>query len=76
VSRIPGPLRVKTKLIEASRKIEVAAGGGSTGAPVVEEDFVLGVATGTVPVADYEAFAASTHAADDGFLASLRVKAP
>jgi hypothetical protein len=76
VSRIPGPLRVKTKLIEASRKIEVAAAGGSTGAPVVEEDFVLGVATGTVPVADYEAFAASAHAADDGFLASLRAKAP
>ena len=76
VAKVPGPLSVRTKLIEASRKIEVTAGGVGTAAPVIEEDFVLGVTTGTVPVADYDAFAASAHAADDGFLASLRVTVP
>jgi hypothetical protein len=76
VARVPGPLSVRTKLIEASRKIEVTPGSGSTAAPVIEEDFVLGVTTGTVPVADYDAFAATAHAADDGFLASLRVTVP
>jgi hypothetical protein len=71
---MPGPLSVRTKLIDASRKIEVTTGGaGGTGASAIEDDFVLGVTTGTVPAAEYEAFAASTHAADDGFLASMRV---
>ena len=74
VERMPGPLSVRTKLIDASRKIEVTTGGaGGTGASAIEDDFVLGVTTGTVPAAEYEAFAASTHAADDGFLASMRV---
>ncbi|MGO9837332.1 MAG: hypothetical protein ACLP1X_24320 [Polyangiaceae bacterium] len=74
VARMPGPLSIRTKLIDASRKIEVTTGGaGGTGSSAVEDDFVLGVTTGTVPATDYEAFAASTHAADDGFLASMRV---
>jgi hypothetical protein len=69
VARMPGPLEVKAKLVEASRKITVA---GSA----IEDDFVLGVATGTVSTADYDAFVGVAHAADDGFLASTRVTMP
>jgi hypothetical protein len=71
VARMPGPLDVRTPLIEASRRIAV-----SDGASALEDDFVLGVATGTVPTSDYDAFVASAHATDDGFLASTRVKLP
>ncbi len=67
VSRVPGPLDVKSKLLEASRAMTVADG-------VVEDDFVLGVATGTVSASDYESFVQAAHAADDGFLASTRLR--
>jgi hypothetical protein len=76
VARMPGPLDVRAKLIEASRRIEVKSGGGSAGGTVVEDDFVLGVTTGTVPAGDYDVFASGAHAADDGFLASMRVTLP
>lgn len=69
IARMPGPLDVKTKLVEATRRIAV---DGSA----LEDDFTLGVATGTVPPADYGAFVATTHAADDGFLTATRVSAP
>jgi hypothetical protein len=75
IARMPGPLDVKGKLIEASRRIEVTGGGG-TGVIAVEDDFVLGVTTGTIPPSDYDVFAATAHAADDGFLASMRVTLP
>jgi hypothetical protein len=75
IARMPGPLDVKGKLIEASRRIEVTS-GGAAGAAAVEDDFVLAVTTGTIPASDYDAFAASAHAADDGFLASMRVTLP
>ena len=42
----------------------------------LEDDFVLGVATGTIPTADYDAFVSVAHAADDGFLATTRVSTP
>jgi hypothetical protein len=83
VARMPGPLDVKTKLVEASRRITVgdgangtagAGGGGSCSA--IEDDFVLGVATGTVAAKDYDAFVSTAHAADDGFLSSTRVTLP
>ncbi len=73
VARLPGPLTVKTALVEASRRIGTGDAGG---AKTLDDDFVLGVATGTVPTSDYEAFVASAHAADDGFLASTRVSVP
>jgi hypothetical protein len=111
VARMPGPLNVKGKLVDASRKISVqssspgaggagAAGGsgvagatGATGAagttaaggsggapaaatPAIEDDFVLGVSTGTVSAKDYDSFARDAHAVDDGFLASMRVLIP
>ncbi len=70
VTRLPGPIDLSTKLVEASRAI--AIGAGSPG-PVVEDDFVLGVATGTVASSDYAAFVAVTRTADDGFLATTGV---
>ncbi len=71
VARMPGPLEVKANLVDAERRLSVAGDGG-----VLEDDFVLDVATGTVPPAEYDAFVAGAHAADDGFLASVRVNAP
>jgi hypothetical protein len=69
VARMPGPLDVKAKLVEASRKIAVTGGA-------LEDDFVLGVTTGTIATSDYDAFVGVAHAADDGFLASTRVNMP
>jgi hypothetical protein len=69
VARMPGPLDVKAKLVEASRTITVTEGA-------IEDDFVLGVATGTIPATEYGAFVGAAHAADDGFLASTRVTMP
>ena len=68
-TRMPGPLDVKAKLVEASRRIAVAG-------TALEDDFVLGIATGTIPAADYDAFVVVAHAADDGFLATTRVTVP
>ena len=73
VARMPGPLAVKTQLIDASRKLAV---GGDGSAIAVEDDFILEIATGTVPRADYDAFVGAAHAADDGFLATTRVAVP
>jgi hypothetical protein len=75
VARMPGPLEVKAKLVEASRRIAVTAPAGAAGT-ALEDDFVLGVATGTIPAKDYDAFVSVAHAADDGFLASTRVTMP
>jgi hypothetical protein len=69
VTRVPGPLDVKAKLVEASRTMTVDRSA-------LDENFVLGVATGTVPTTDYEGFVAAAHHADDGFLASTRVTMP
>ena len=69
VARMPGPLDVKTKLLEASRRVTVS---GSS----LEDDFTLGVTTGTIAPADYDAFVTVAHAADDGFLSTTRVTAP
>jgi hypothetical protein len=71
VTHMPGPTDVHTKLVEASRTISVIPDGR-----VIDEDFVLGVATGTVSTKDYDEFASVAHAVDDGFLASTRVSIP
>ncbi len=73
VARMPGPLVVKSPLIDASRKLAVAGEGNAS---AVEDDFVLEIATGTVPRSEYDAFVGAAHAADDGFLATTRVAAP
>jgi hypothetical protein len=71
VARMPGPLVVKTPLIDASRKLGVAGDNN-----VIEDDFVLEIATGTVQRTEYDAFVGAAHAADDGFLATTRVSVP
>ena len=71
VARMPGPLDVKAKLVDASRKLTVSGGGG-----VIEDDFILDVSTGTIPPTEYDAFVGGAHAADDGFLAAVRVAMP
>jgi hypothetical protein len=68
ITTLPGPLEVKTGHLDASRKITVA---GS----VIEDDFVLGIPTGTVAPKDYDAFAATLHRTDDAFLAATHVLA-
>jgi hypothetical protein len=75
VSRMPGPLDLKAKLVEASRQLQVTGTphGDKGPQPAIEDDFVLGVATGTIAAKDYDAFVTVAHAADDGFLASTRV---
>ena len=72
VARMPGPLDVKAHFVEASRHIGVSPGQS----PSIDEEFVLGVATGTVPASEYDAFVTVAHTADDGFLASTRVSLP
>ncbi|MGD0677717.1 MAG: hypothetical protein ABSC94_20050 [Polyangiaceae bacterium] len=69
ITRMPGPLEIKAKLVEASRKMSVDK-------RAIEDDFVLGVATGTVAPGDYDAFVRTAHRADDGFLACARVRVP
>jgi hypothetical protein len=71
VARLPGPIDVRARLVDASRSIGVGPSG-----QVIEDDFVLGVATGTISAKDYDAFVSVTRAADDGFLASTRVSMP
>jgi hypothetical protein len=70
VARLPGPVDVATELLQASRKLTVETGENGN---VIDEDFSLAVATGTVAKADYGRFVTAAHAADDGFLASARV---
>jgi hypothetical protein len=69
VARLPGPLDIKAGLVEASRKMTVEKSA-------IEDDFLLGVATGTVPPGEYETFVGAAHRADDGFLASTRLSVP
>jgi hypothetical protein len=66
IARMPGPFEVKTPNLEALRHISVS---GS----VIEDEFTLGVPTGTVSAEAYPAFVANAHHADDAFLASTRV---
>jgi hypothetical protein len=69
IARMPGPFEVKAANLEALRHISV---NGS----VIEDEFTLGVSTGTVSAEAYPAFLANAHHADDAFLASTRVRPP
>ncbi len=64
---LPGPFEVKAARLEASRRIAVSG-------TVIEDDFVLGVPTGTIPSRDYGTFVTDVHLTDDAFLAATRVK--
>jgi hypothetical protein len=63
---VPGPLEVKTAHLDASRKITVAGN-------VIEDDFALGLPTGTVAAGEYAAFVADLHRTDDAFLAATHI---
>jgi len=67
LARMPGPVDVRQRLMDASRKMTVVPGA-------IEDDFVLDVATGTIAAGDYDAFVRAAHAADDGFLSSARIE--
>jgi hypothetical protein len=69
VTRMPGPFERKSSHLDASRRIAVAGN-------VLEEDFVLGLATGTIPAAEYGAFVEDAHKTDDAFLASAWIAMP
>jgi hypothetical protein len=66
IASLPGPFEVKSARLEASRSIAVSGA-------VIEDDFVLGVPTGTIPSKDYETFVADVHRTDDAFLAATHV---
>jgi hypothetical protein len=67
VARLPGPIEVSTDLLQASRKIAVTT---SDSRNVIDDDFSLAIATGTVARGDYARFVTAAHATDDAFLAS------
>jgi len=70
VVRTPGPFEVKSRELDASRRLAVSAGPPAA----VEDDLTLEVPTGTVPASGYQKFVADAHHADDAFLASTRVR--
>ncbi len=67
VVRTPGPFDTKSASIEAGRKLRVSG-------TVIEEEFTLGISTGTISQERYGAFVADAHRTDDAFLASTRVR--
>jgi hypothetical protein len=69
VVQSPGPMKVHSPNLEGKRALTVAGN-------VVEDDFTLGVTTGTVAPARYGEFVDSARKVDDSFLASTRVKLP
>lgn len=69
VARLPGPFDARGPLLSAERRLQVNG-------PTIEEDFVLDVATGTVPRAQYDGFVAEARRIDDAFRASTQVKPP
>jgi hypothetical protein len=77
LARLPGPVDVRQGLLGASRKMTVMPAGPGPGlGPMIEDDFFLDVATGTIAASDYDAFVQAAHAADDGFLSSARIAVP
>ncbi|WP_394848231.1 hypothetical protein LZC95_12280 [Pendulispora brunnea] len=62
----PAPFELKTGPLDAQRRLSVE---GS----VLEDDFVLSLATSTISKGQYGAFVANAHRTDDAFLASTRI---
>jgi hypothetical protein len=75
VSDLPRPFTLMGGLIEASRTVQVSRDGNGNG-NAIEDDFVLGVRSGTVSAAAYGSFVGDTHSADDVFLAGTRIAVP
>ncbi|MEO6418455.1 MAG: hypothetical protein ABIP39_03565 [Polyangiaceae bacterium] len=69
VTRMPGPLNVKSRNLEAQRTLAVTGN-------VLEDDFILQIPTGTISPAEYGSFVTNAHLTDDAFLSSVRVAPP
>ncbi len=69
VTRMPGPLNVKSRSLDAQRTLSVAGN-------VLEDDFVLQIPTGTISPEEYGSFVTNAHLTDDAFLSSVRVSPP
>jgi hypothetical protein len=67
VIKSPGPMDVRSPNLRGKRAMTVAGN-------VVEDDFTLGVTTGTVAPSRYGQFVDSARKVDDSFLAGTRVK--
>lgn len=72
VVRSPVPFEVAGGPLSASRRLGLIGGKSQ----VVEDDFTLGVPTGTVPADGYARFVSDARHADDAFLATTRFLAP
>jgi len=62
----PAPFELKTGPLDAQRRL-------SADGSVLEDDFVLSIATSTISKGQYAAFVANAHRTDDAFLASTRI---
>jgi hypothetical protein len=69
IARMPGAFDVKRAELEASRRIAVNGGA-------LEDDFVLGIATGTIAAQQYGEFVRDAHKTDDAFLSTTLVAPP
>lgn len=69
VQRQPGPFEVRSPELDSQRLMRVDG-------QIIEEDFVLGLPTGTITQQHYAAFAADARKTDDAFLASFRIAPP
>jgi hypothetical protein len=67
ILRVPSRFEGKGPLLAASRKTHVTG-------TILEEDFTLDVATGTVAKERYDEFTAAAQRTDDAFRTSIRVK--
>ena len=76
VARAPARLDVESAALTASRRSRVVSGATATTPVSIEDDFTLGVPTGTVSAAAYPGFALGAHRTDDAFLATTRVRMP
>lgn len=66
IVRQPGPFEIRSPELASQRLMRVDG-------PVIEEDFILGLPTGTISKEHYATFAQDARRTDDGFLASTRV---
>ncbi|WP_394826916.1 hypothetical protein [Pendulispora albinea] len=62
----PAPFALKTGPLDAQRRVEVAD-------QVLDDDFVLSIATSTISKSQYAAFVNNAHRTDDAFLTSTRI---
>ncbi len=67
VEKLAGEVAMRDDVMSASRKVSVAQ-------DTITEEFVMGLATGTVEAAQYSKFLGDVQAVDSGFMAGIRVR--